>query len=152
MSVGLLVLLPGAATLGLEVISHALNLLPGVLGGVLQWIVALGVLTALVTMIFHWYPVQGPSWRASAFGAAFAGVAIAVGEWVLRTYVFKAVPSSPLGGALGLVPLVMLWVYVMWLCLLYGLELAVLIDRGRDQWRQRVRVTAADARPPTTAG
>ena len=57
-----------------------------------------------------------------------------------------------MGGALGLVPLVMLWVYVMWLCLLYGLELAVLIDRGRDQWRQRVCVTAADARPPTTVG
>ena len=49
-----------------------------------------------------------------------------------------ALPSRPDGGALGLVPLVMLWIYVMWLCLLYGLELAVLIERGRKRWEASV--------------
>ena len=72
-------------------------------------------------------------------GAVSAAVALMAGEWGLRAYVLSAVPSSPVGGALGLVPLIMLWVYVMWLCLLYGLELAVLVDRGRRRWQSLSR-------------
>ena len=145
-AVSLLVLLPVAATFGLQLLGHALALIPEAEGG-LRWagevvhlIVRLGVITALAMMLYRWYPVHGPSWRAARWGGACAAVGIVAGEWGLRTYVFKALPNSPLGGAIGLVPLVMLWVYVMWLCLLYGLEMAVLIDRGRDRWQRRVTI------------
>ena len=137
-ALGLLVLLPAAGTIGMELLDSVFDLLPSVLGGVLHVLLFLVVITGLVAMVYRWYPHCGPPWRASLSGAAFAAVAALIGQWVLLTYVFKAVPSSPLGGALGLVPLVMLWVYVMWLCLLYGLELAILIDRGRARWRSAV--------------
>ncbi len=137
-ALGLLVFLPAVGTFGMQLLGSVFDLLPSVLGGVLHGLLFVVVITGLVAMVYRWYPYQGPPWRASLSGAAFAAVAALIGQWVLLTYVFQAVPSSPLGGALGLVPLVMLWVYVMWLCLLYGLELAILIDRGRARWRTAV--------------
>lgn len=140
-AVALLVAIPVLATFALTMLANVVGGLPSgsgvvvVLGSTVHLLLVLGVLTGVVTVSYHWIPVDGPSWPSSVFGALFAAITLMAGEWALRAYVLGALPSSPVGGALGLVPLIMLWVYVMWLCLLYGLELAVLIDRGRQRWK-----------------
>lgn len=143
-AVVLLVGVPIVATFGLTMLA---NMLEGIhsgtgvvvfLGSTLHAVVILAVLTAVISIAYRWIPVNGPPWRSCFIGAAFAGILLLLGEWGLRSYVLGALPSSPVGGALGLVPLVMLWIYVMWLCLLYGLELAVLIERGRKRWEASV--------------
>ncbi|MCH2136439.1 MAG: YihY/virulence factor BrkB family protein [Phycisphaerales bacterium] len=145
LAVTLLVAIPVLATYGLSMLSDVLATLPGgsgvvvVLGSTVHVLLIGVVLTGIICTAYHWIPLDGPTWRASMIGAVSAAVALMAGEWGLRAYVLSAVPSSPVGGALGLVPLIMLWVYVMWLCLLYGLELAVLVDRGRRRWQSLSR-------------
>jgi len=143
-AVVLLVGVPIVATFGLTMLA---NMLEGIhsgtgvvvfVGSTLHAAVILAVLTAVISIAYRWIPVSGPPWRSCLIGAAFAGILLLLGEWGLRSYVLNALPTSPVGGALGLVPLVMLWIYVMWLCLLYGLELAVLIERGRKRWEASV--------------
>jgi uncharacterized BrkB/YihY/UPF0761 family membrane protein len=58
-----------------------------------------------------------------------------IGEWALERFVVGAVRASPIGGSLGLVPLLMLWLYVMWMCVLYGMEIAVILHRAKQRWK-----------------
>ena len=148
----LMVALPVAATVGLKILSAFIALLTpatDAAGGgllhvvtlVVQPVIVVGVITMVVGVFFRFFPVSAPSWRASMLGAVLTAIALVLGEWGLRAYVFKALPSSPVGGSLGLVPLLMLWIYVMWICVLYGLEMAVLIDRGKERWHVKVKGT-----------
>jgi membrane protein len=148
----LMVVLPVAATVGLKLLGSFIEFIPpatGATGGglfhvaamIVQPIIVVLVITLVVCVFFHFFPVSPPSWRASFLGAIFSAIALVLGEWGLRAYVFKAMPTSPVGGALGLVPLLMLWIYVMWICILYGLEMSVLIDRGKERWHSKVRTT-----------
>ena len=57
-------------------------------------------------------------------------------------YIDGAVRSSPLGGSLGFVPVFMFWMYMMWLSVLYGLEITMVTQRVGDL-RQRERFKAA---------
>jgi membrane protein len=155
-AVVLLVGVPVVATVGLTMLSGLLEHVhssTGIvlwLGSTLHAIVVFAVIASVVTIAYKWIPVAGPPWRACMLGASFAAVLLLLGEWGLRSYVLGAVPTSPVGGALGLVPLVMLWIYVMWLCVLYGLELAVLLERGRKRWKTAVS-TRTHQSPPTDA-
>lgn len=140
----LLVGVPIVATFGLTMLASMLEGIHTgtgvilVVGSTVHAALILVVLSVVIAIAYRWIPVSGPSWRSCFMGAVFSGILLLLGEWGLRSYVLGALPASPVGGALGLVPLVMLWIYVMWLCLLYGLELAVLIDRGRRRWQAAV--------------
>jgi membrane protein len=43
-------------------------------------------------------------------------------------YISNALTLSYLYGTVGLVPILMLWVYVMWLCILFGLEVSATLQ------------------------
>ena len=88
-----------------------------------------------VLLAFRLIPARRLSWRSVGLGALIASLMLAIGKWGLQRYIVHAVGASPIGGSLGLVPLLMLWVYVMWLCLLYGMEVAALFERASRRWR-----------------
>ena len=75
------------------------------------------------------------------FGAFMAAVLLAIGRHVLGAYLENAVSISQLYGSLGLIPLFMFWVYLMWLVILFGLEvsatLQMLHGRTLDKIEQR---------------
>jgi membrane protein len=72
-------------------------------------------------------------WRPATLGALVAAALWDVSKWGFGLYVSRALPYLKLYGALGLIPLFLLWLYVNWLIILFGLEIAFTLQamRGR---------------------
>jgi membrane protein len=60
---------------------------------------------------------------AALWGAMVASLIWNAAKWGFGIYVTRLIPYSTIYGILGLVPLAVLWIYVSWLIVLFGLEL-----------------------------
>ena len=60
---------------------------------------------------------------SAIWGAAVAGLVWSIAKWLFGLYVIKLVPYSTVYGVLGLIPLTVLWIYISWLIVLFGLQL-----------------------------
>jgi membrane protein len=71
--------------------------------------------------------------RPAAWGALVAAALWALSRWGFGLYVSKALPYMKLYGALGLIPLFLFWLYLTWLIVLFGMELAFTLQamKGR---------------------
>lgn len=97
--------------------------------GTIGLIASLSGLTALLAswlLLFLLYLLM-PNARvrptAALTGAFVAAVMWEASKWGFQLYVKKAVGYSVLYGSLGLIPLFLLWVYLTWWIVLFGLEL-----------------------------
>ena len=66
--------------------------------------------------------------RAAVIGAFVAALLIEVGKRFLGASLAGSFAASRLYGSLGLVPIFMLWVYLMWLVVLLGLQVAAILQ------------------------
>ncbi|MFV1964715.1 MAG: YhjD/YihY/BrkB family envelope integrity protein [Pirellulaceae bacterium] len=71
--------------------------------------------------------------RPALIGAFVSVVLLTFGMRTLGAYLENAFSISQLYGSLGLIPLFMFWVYLMWLAVLFGLEVSAILQmlRGR---------------------
>lgn len=65
---------------------------------------------------------------AALWGAAVASLVWSFAKWGFGVYVTQLIPYSTIYGVLGLVPLGVFWVYVTWMIVLFGLQLAFVIQ------------------------
>ncbi len=96
----------------------------------------LGVFVVLF-FLFLILPNTQVRWRAAATGAAVAAVLWWIGAQLFTLYVSRAAIST-LYGALGLLPLFLLWLWLTWLIILFALELSYALQamtEGRFAWR-----------------
>jgi membrane protein len=98
--------------------------------------------TWLVMWLFYWLvPNTNVGLRPALFGSLVAAVLLELGKRFLEAYFQKAVSLSQLYGSLGLIPVFMFWVYVMWLVILFGLvvsaTLQMLGGRRLQEWEAR---------------
>lgn len=102
--------------------------------GVLAWLLMFAVYTLV--------PNTRVEVKPALAGALVAVVLWEVGKRLLGAYFQHAFSISQLYGSLGLIPLFMFWVYLMWLAVLFGLEVAATLQvlRGR-------RVDEIEGRP-----
>jgi len=82
----------------------------------------------LLFAIYASVPNTQVSLRTTAIGAFIAAIILAFITRVLGAYLENAVSLRQLYGQLGLIPLFMFWVYIMWLVILFGLELAATLQ------------------------
>ena len=94
--------------------------------------------------IYTLFPSSAPRLGPAAAGALVAAILLEFGRRTFGAYLDNAFTISKLGGSLSLVPLFMFWVYLMWLVVLFGLEVASILQAlpGRrlkelEQERQR---------------
>lgn len=62
--------------------------------------------------------------RAALWGALVAALVWSLAKWGFRQYVTLVIPYSTIYGIIGLVPLAVLWIYVTWMIVLFGLQLS----------------------------
>jgi membrane protein len=62
--------------------------------------------------------------RPALWGAAMAALMWSFARWGFGVYVTRFIPYSTTYGVLGLIPLAIFWVYVTWVIVLFGLQLA----------------------------
>ncbi|MCH7798586.1 MAG: YihY/virulence factor BrkB family protein [Planctomycetes bacterium] len=83
----------------------------------------------LVTFaIYKLIPNTNVTYRPALFGALLAAVLLELGKRTLGAYFVNAVSFGQLYGSLGLIPVFMFWVYVMWLIVLFGLEVSATLQ------------------------
>ncbi len=78
---------------------------------------------------YRWLPNTHVRFRPAAIGALFAALALTGGKAFLTTYMGNAFSVRHLYGSLGLIPLFMFWLYVMWLIVLFGTEIAAALQK-----------------------
>ncbi|MFK7958918.1 MAG: YihY/virulence factor BrkB family protein [Phycisphaerales bacterium] len=92
------------------------------------------VTTLLLLSVYKLVPNTTVPTRHALVGAFVAMLAIETIKRSFGVYVEHALSLRQLTGSLGLLPLFMLWVYVQWLVILFGLEVAQVLRRraGRE--------------------
>ena len=85
----------------------------------------LSYIVATVSFFFLYFVLPNTKVRAKAAigGAAVAALVWAFAKWGFGIYVTKFIPYSRVYGVMGLVPLGVLWIYISWVIVLFGLQL-----------------------------
>ena len=86
------------------------------------------IIWAFMFAVYLWVPNTMMKVRSVAIGALLAAILLEIGKRFLGAYLQNAFSASRLYGSLGLVPLFMLWVYMMWMVVLLGLEVAAMLQ------------------------
>ena len=115
-------------------------------GGLIQvlgvvW--SIGLITLMLLGTFVLLPNTHVSWRSAVGGAFVSAVLLHVGKVGLVAYVNNAFSFSQLYGPLGFVPVLMIWTYAMWICILFGVEVAAIVQRlggRRDELEELERM------------
>jgi len=97
---------------------------PTMLGPIISYFMSAAALFVLYLVMPNAKVQAGPA----AKGAAFAALVWGVARWGFTVYVTELIPYSTLYGVLGLIPLAIFWVYITWLIVLFGLQLAFVIQ------------------------
>ncbi|AQT70177.1 ribonuclease BN/unknown domain fusion protein [Anaerohalosphaera lusitana] len=81
---------------------------------------------AISTIAFFFLYFVLPNTKVKAgpalWGAAVAALIWGAAKWAFGMYVTELVPYNAVYGMLGLIPLTVLWIYVTWLIVLFGLQ------------------------------
>jgi len=67
--------------------------------------------------------------RPAMIGAFVSAVMLLLGKETLGLYFSHALSLQQMDGSLGLVPVFMFWLYLMWLIILLGLQVAVIVQK-----------------------
>ena len=85
-------------------------------------------------LAYLWVPNTSVQYRPAMIGALVAAILLETGKQMLGLYTSHALTLNQLYGSLGLIPLFMFWVYMMWMFVLFGLEVSTILQvlRGRS--------------------
>lgn len=93
-----------------------------------------GLVWLFMFAVYTLVPNATVTMRPAVAGALVASLLLAAGKHTLGAFLGSAFSVNQLYGSLGLVPLFMLWVYLMWLSVLFGLQVSATLQmlRGRS--------------------
>ncbi|OHB61893.1 MAG: hypothetical protein A2168_00470 [Planctomycetes bacterium RBG_13_50_24] len=81
------------------------------------------VATVVLFLLYFVMPNTKVRAKAAIWGAAIAALVWTVAKWGFGQYVTEFIPYSKIYGVVGLIPLGVLWIYITWLIVLFGLQL-----------------------------
>ncbi len=120
----------GAVPIGVKMVITATNMssvapslaafINGATGFLAMWL--------MVYAMYTFIPNRRIAPHAAALGSLGAALAVLAGKAILGSLAARSFGASKLFASLGVLPVLMFWIYLMWLVVLYGLQLAVMID------------------------
>jgi membrane protein len=93
----------------------------------LQEVLALALQYLLLVVALKMLPATHVRWPPALVGAGVSFTLLEIGRWGLGLYVSWVVSADPLSavyGSLGFVPVFLLWIYLVWVFILLGVEVA----------------------------
>jgi membrane protein len=121
------------------VISSSNGLVGGLPGGV-RWLFAL--LAAGVAALFRFVPNTFVKWPHAWVGGIFVAAGFEIAKKILTAYLSAMPTYSVVYGAFATVPILLVWIYLAWLIVLFGAEIAAWLPS----------IIAGVARRPTPHG
>ena len=111
-------------------------------GNLMQWLVPwtwlLWCITSVWNLLLAWagllllyrlVPMTKVHARPAMMGAFVAAVLLLIGKGSLGLYFSYAISLHQMYGSLGLVPVFMFWMYLMWLIILLGLQVSAIVQQ-----------------------
>jgi membrane protein len=83
----------------------------------------------LLVLIYRLVPTVHLKLKSIMIGAFVASLLLLVGKESLGLYFNHAISLKQIYGSLGLVPIFMFWLYLMWLIILLGLQVAAIVHQ-----------------------
>ncbi len=101
------------------------------------------------TLLYKLVPNADVKWRTALVGGVYAAVAFELAKWGFNLYVNQLLLHTydRVYGALALIPIGLIWVYVTWLVILIGAELAFAFQHLEDLMQGSVGKRSRNARP-----
>jgi membrane protein len=86
-------------------------------------------------------------WYAALVGGVVTGLAFEFAKWGFNFYVNAVILDAynKIYGALGIIPIFLIWVYISWVIVLYGAEVAFVTQNLRRVLRQDQMMLRADS-------
>jgi membrane protein len=97
---------------------------------ILNVVVSLGLISALIAMIFKFLPDAKIEWRDTWFGALITSLLFTIGKFLIGFYLGQASVGSTYGAA-GSVVVLMVWIYYASLILFFGAKITQVMARSR---------------------
>jgi membrane protein len=94
----------------------------------LGWFGALIPVSAAFTFLYLFFPNTNVNWGAAALGGVVAALLFDIGQWAYITFQVSAGQYQAIYGALAAVPILLTWIYVLWVIVLVGAELTAAIQ------------------------
>jgi membrane protein len=103
-----------------------------------QDIFQLKFLAYLLNWLAFWFAYQFIPYTRVRFGAAFVGAIVGGTMWEIAKgafnwYITNMTAFDKVYGALGAVPVFLLWIYLTWLIVLFGAEVAYAVQYPRER-------------------
>lgn len=100
---------------------------------IIGYIFTVAISGAVLLLLYMAVPNTKVAFRSAAIGAVVAAVAWEASKWGFAQYIDYTRGKSyvRLYGSMALIPLFLLWVYVTWLVVLWGLQIAFHLQFGR---------------------
>lgn len=125
LSIALLMLLSFVVSAAVAIMSDYISeLLPGVGVWVIKlidFIVSVGIITLLFTLIFKYLPDATIRWKDTLVGAFVTALLFTIGKFLISWYIGNSDPGSAYGAA-GSIIVILIWIYYSSLIVFYGAE------------------------------
>jgi membrane protein len=83
-----------------------------------------GVLALAAAGLYHYVPNTAVRWRHAVAGGVFVALAFEAAKWLLAWYLDHVPSYSAVYGAFAAVPILLLWIYLVWVVVLLGAVIA----------------------------
>jgi membrane protein len=105
---------------------------------VLGFLATVAISATLLTIAYTRIPNTRVHLRPAIVGAIVAAILWEAGKWGFTLYISYSTSYARLYGSLALIPIFLLWIYVTWLTVLFGLQVAYALQiMGTDGARSR---------------
>ena len=113
----------------------------------LKTVLAIVAQSAAFTILFVLVPARQVRLRDAAIGGVFAGLAFQALRWGFNTFLTSGSTYATIYGAVAVIPIFLLWIYLSWTVIILG---AVLAASFPDWWRRRDPLTGKALSPAET--
>ena len=111
--------------------------------GFLQWLTplfSLLLLTLLLTGLYRFMPNTHVAWRPALFGATIVAVLLMANNALTFLYVQRVVTTYSIYGSVGILPVIMLGLFVFWLIVLFGAQIIYAVQNvnhlsNQEAWK-----------------
>ncbi len=109
----------------------------------MQWLTplfSLLLLTLLLTGLYRFMPNTHVAWRPALFGAAFVALLLMANNALTFLYVQRVVTTYSIYGSVGILPVIMLGLFVFWLIILFGAQIIYAVQNvnhlsNQEAWK-----------------
>lgn len=99
---------------------------------VLGPVLALACFTLLLALFYRFFPNTKVRWKAALVGAFAATLLIGLNYMLSFLYVSKVVSTTALYGSVGIIPVLMLGLYIFWFIILIGGQITYAVQNSRQ--------------------